>query len=267
MNQSKNLIEQINAMSSDDISKLILEYMGLRVEKLEEPGDRKEADFLAYYESEIFIIEAKLKVDNEKELSRRERVLTQGEVYVKDDVLGRDNTISGALSNARDQLISSAKIHRHDLRIIFHLSKGINAKAKYEKATDTLLGRTNIVDMTAKKCKPCYFFRYSDFHKFRHAFDVAIVGYVDGHLELHANLYANPHSPRYEKTKESKFLARHGCKDPIAEEAQGRAYIPDANISIREPEEVLNHLRIKYKNATLQQIDFFAPEITIRIEN
>ncbi|MEQ6290617.1 hypothetical protein ACFPAG_08345 [Vogesella sp. GCM10023246] len=267
MNQPKNLVEQINAMSSDDISKFILECMGLRVEKLEEPGDRKEADFLAYYESEIFIIEAKLKVDDEKELSRRERVLTQGEVYVKDDVLGRDNTVSGALSNARDQLISSAKVHRHDLRIIFHLSKGINVKAKYEKTTDPLLGRTNIIDMTTQKYKPCYFFRYSDFYKFRHAFDAAIVGYVDGHFELHANLYANPHSPRYEKTKKSKFLARYKCKDPMVEEAQGRAYIPDANISIRESEEVLNHLRIKYKNAMLEQIDFFAPEITIRVAN
>jgi len=265
MGQSENSTEKINAMSSDDISKIILECLGLRVEKLEEPGDRKEADFLAYYEDEIFIIEAKLREDDEKELCRRESVLSQGDVYVKDDALGRDNTVSGALSNARDQLISSAQVHGHDLRIVFHLSKGINAKAKCEIAADTLLGRTNIFDVVNNSCKPCYFFRYSDFYRYRHAFDAAIVGYVDGYAGLHANAYVNPHSPRYEKAKESEFLIRLGRRDPVAEEAQGLAYIPDPNISVRDPGGVLNHLCAKYKNKMLQQIDFLAPEIAIRV--
>lgn len=265
MNQSENPVEQVGGMSSDEISKLVLEGLGLRVEKLEEPGDRQEADFLAHYEGEVFLIEAKVREDDKKELKKRERVLSQGAIYVKDDALGRDNTVSGALSNARDQLIASAKIHEHDLRIVFHLSKGINAKAKCEIATDTLLGRTNIWDMKNNTCKPCYFFRYSDFFTYRHAFDAAIVGYVDAYSRLHANVYTNPHSPRYEKARGCKFLVRFGSRDPKVEEAQGRAYIPDADVSIREPRAVLNHLCAKYENNMLQAMDFFSPEIAIRV--
>ena len=265
MSQTENTMEQVDGLSSDEISKLVLEGLGLRVEKLEEPGDRQEADFLAHYEDEVFLIEAKVRSDDKKELKKREVVLSQGAVYVKDETLGRDNTVSGALSNARDQLIASAQIHEHDLRIVFHLSKGINAKAKCEIATDTLLGRTNIWDMKSNTCKPCYFFRYSDFFTYRHAFDAAIVGYVDGYSRLHANVYTNPHSPRYERAKESKFLFRLGSRDPRVEEAQGRAYIPDADVSVREPRKVLAHLCVKYESQMLQQLDFLAPEIAIRV--
>ncbi|ALK98988.1 hypothetical protein AM586_25115 [Massilia sp. WG5] len=58
--------------------------------------------------------------------------------------------------------------------MIFHLSRGINSKAKCEKAKDTLLGRTNIFSMTDSTWKPCYFFRHSDFFRHKHAFECGI---------------------------------------------------------------------------------------------
>jgi hypothetical protein len=263
MSQPKTPTETINEMSSDDVAKTILEKLGLTIEKLKEPGNRKEADFLAHYENEVFIIEAKLRGDEKKELSRRENTLSKGGIYLKDETSGRDNTVSGALSNARNQIISSANNYNHDLRIIFHLSKGINAKAKCEIATDTLLGRTNILDFKSGSCKPCYFFSYSDFYTFRHAFDAAIVGYLDS--KLHINVYANPHSPRYQKTKESKFLALLKIRDPFLEESQGKAYIPDFDVSVKEPAEVLRNICNKYNNSMLQKFDFNTPEIAIRV--
>ncbi|WP_155630293.1 hypothetical protein [Burkholderia vietnamiensis] len=75
-------MEQVDGLSSDEISKLVLEGLGLRVEKLEEPGDRQKADFLAHYEDEVFLIEAKVRSDDKKELKKREVVLSQGAVSV-----------------------------------------------------------------------------------------------------------------------------------------------------------------------------------------
>jgi len=267
MSESQNPVDVIKSMSSDEISKLVLEVLGMKVEKLEEPNDRKESDFLAYYKDEIFLIEAKLKQDEKKEVAKRERVLSKGDVYMKDAVLGRDDTISGAFSNARDQLLSSAKVHKHDLRIILHLSRGINAKAKREKATDTLLGRTNILNIKDSTCKPCYFYTYSDFYTHRYAFDAAIVGYVDGYGKLHLAIYLNPHSPRYDKAKQSEFLARHAALDPVVEEANGRAYMPDANVSVKNSNDVINNLYVKYDNKMLQPFDFNAPEIAVRVSD
>lgn len=205
MNQSKDPVEAIKSLTSDEISKLVLRGMGLTVEKLEEPNDRKESDFLAYHGNEIFLVEAKIKEDEKKEVVKRERVLSKGEIYTKNDTLGRDETISKTLSNARNQLISSARVHKHNLRVVLHISTGINSKAKCEKALDTLLGRTNIFNMNDSSCKPCYFYSFSDFYRYRHAFDAAFVGYLDSNADLKLSIYLNPHSPRYEAEKIAHF--------------------------------------------------------------
>lgn len=266
MSQPPNPADVFKSMHSDEISKIALEQLGLRVEKLKEPKGRKESDFLAFYKDEIFLIEAKIKEDDKKEVAKRERILSNGDVYLNDAVLGRDSTISGKFGIASRQLLASAKVHAHDLKIIFHLSRGINSKAKCEKAKDTLLGRTNIFDMNDSTCRPCYFFRSSDFYTSRHAFDAALVGYMDAHATVRMNIYLNPHSPRYKAAKHSEFLSVHAALDPLAEEANGRAYMPDFSVSVSNSDEVMNSLRTKYDKKMLQQFDFNAPEITLRVD-
>lgn len=258
------MTNQIDSMSSDEISKMILEQIGLCVQKLVEPGIRKEADFLARYENETFLIEAKLKGDDKKELAKRERELSQGKVYVKQDVQGRSDTISGALKQASSQLITSAKEHDHNLRLVMHISKGINARAKAGKATDTLLGRMEIFDTMDGKCKPCYFYGYSDFYTRRHAFDAAIIGYIDHRPHINFSIYLNPFSPRYEIAKESVFLKKHNRIDPVAEEAKGEAYIPNKDVSVSNSNEMIEHLCKKYKKRHMIPINFNTPEIVIR---
>lgn len=267
MNEPQNISDIINSLSSDELSTFVLKQLGLRVEKLKEQGGRKESDFLAYYNDEIFLIEAKVKQDDQKEVVKREETLSKGEVYLKDETLGRKKSISVKLENARDQLISSSEFHKHDLRIIFHFSRGINPKAKCEQARDTLLGRTEIFNMKDATCKPCYFFRKSDFYEYRDAFDAAIVGYVDGSGKMNLNIYLNPFSPRYEEAKQSEYLTHHSALDPIAEEANGRAYMPDQGINIENLQAILENLYEKYNNKMIRHIDFNAPQIAIRIKD
>lgn len=267
MSQPQNLSDIISSLSSDELSTIILKQLGLRVQKLEEQPDRKESDFLCYHKDETFLVEAKIREDDQKEVVKREEVLSKGEVYLKDDSLGRKKGISVKLENARDQLISSSEFHSHDLRIVFHFSRGINPKAKCEQAKDTLLGRTNIFNMKDSTCKPCYFFRRSDFYLYRDAFDAAIVGYIEANGVANLTIYLNPFSPRYERAKQSKFFIQHSALDPMAEEASGKAYIPDEGLDVEKPAEILNNLSTKYDNKMIQQFDFFAPQIAIRVKD
>lgn len=267
MSQPQNLSDIINSLSSDELSTIILKQLGLRVEKLEEQSDRKESDFLCYHKDETFLVEAKIREDDKKEVIKREEVLSRGEVYLKDDTLGRKKSISVKLENARDQLISSSEFHKHDLRIIFHFSRGINPKAKCDQAKDTLLGRTEILNMKDSTCKPCYFFRKSDFYEYRDAFDAAIVGYIEGSGKMNLNIYLNPFSPRYKEAKQSEFLTHYSALDPIAEEANGRAYVPDEGIDVENLQAILENLYTKYDNKMLQHLDFNAPQIAIRIKD
>jgi hypothetical protein len=266
MSQSKNLSEIINALSSDELSTIVLKQLGLKVDKLIEPGDRQESDFLCYYNNETFLIEAKIRQDDQKEVAKREETLSKGEVYQKNDTLGRNRNISGKLKTARNQIISSSEFHKHDLRIVFHFSRGINPKAKCEQAKDTLMGRTEIFNMKDSTCKPCYFFRTSDFYIYRDAFDAAIVGYVDGSGSMNLTIFLNPYSPRYEEAKKSEFLKQHRALDPIAEEAEGKAYMPDEGLNVRKSQDILDNLYKKYDNKMIQQLDFMAPEISIRVK-
>lgn len=267
MSQNQNLSEIINSLGSDELSTIVLTQLGLKVDKLIEQGGRKESDFLCYYKDETFLIEAKVRQDDQKEVVKREEILSKGEVYLKDDTLGRKRNISVKLENARDQLISSSEFHKHDLRIIFHFSRGINPKAKCEQAKDTLLGRTEIFNMKDSTCKPCYFFRKSDFYMYRDAFDAAIVGYINGNGTVNLTIYLNPYSPRYQEAKQSEFLKQHSALDPIAEETNGRAYMPDEGVDVENSTSILENLYTKYDNNMIQQFDFMAPEIAIRVKN
>jgi hypothetical protein len=267
MSQSQSLSEIINSLSSDELSTIVLTQLGLKVDKLIEQGDRQESDFLCYYNNETFLIEAKIRQDDQKEVVKREETLSKGEVYEKNDTLGRSRNISRKLENARNQLISSSEFHKHDLRIIFHFSRGINPKAKCEQAKDTLLGRTEIFNMKDSTCKPCYFFRKSDFYMYRDAFDAAIVGYIDGSGMMNLTIYLNPYSPRYAEAKNSEFLRQHRAVDPIAEEAEGKAYMPDEGLDVEKSQHILDNLYTKYDNKMIQQLDFMAPEISIRVKD
>lgn len=252
-----------------------MEALGFKVEKLTEPNDRKEVDFLAEFGCDCFLVEAKIKTDSEVQLAEKEEALSGGELFVAEDSLGRDETISKIIANASRQIRESSGHHNHKYKLIFMFCFDINTKTKFEKIIDTLYGRTQIIEINKPnpKSKPCYFFRHADLYRRKDYIDAVIVGYESADGSRNFLLCLNNYSDKYRELRFSALAKKfsNALIDPIEEEKNNSAYIPDANIerskqsclfNFQNP--MLHHLKEKYKTEILISFDFNSPEISIR---
>ncbi|MBS7326069.1 MAG: hypothetical protein KIG85_05545 [Thiopseudomonas sp.] len=264
-------------MKSDDLAERTLRQLGFSVEKLPESMEsgKKMPDFLVRYGSTSALVEAKLKGDDPEEASTREHLLESGELYASEHELGRDETLSGIIRHASNQLKADIGVET-DFKVVFILMDCINASVVSEQLIDTLYGRTNVIEVGKRpQAKPCYFYRNSDFYR-RQEIDAVIVGHVRAHeAKITLKICLNPYSRHYQKIKVSDFLQPLGgaVLDPIAEEKAGRAYIPDAAVERKEHEftkafplydPVLRHLAEKYRTAQLVKVDWQVPQFAIR---
>jgi len=262
-------------MKSDDMGRFFLEQLGFSVESIP-TSDKKEADFLVKIENVNALIEVKLKVDNPKLLEKKEATLKNGEVFVVEEKLGRNETLSGIIKKASSQLKSSDK--KHDFKILLFITSGITAKTKSEQFKDTIYGSTQIfeVEKKSKLLKTCYFFRNSDFYR-RKSIDAAIIICVTqdkAAIELCLNTY----SDRYELLKSSAFMKPFGeaVVDPIEREKNGNAYILNGDVERRKTDfeehfssydPVLIYLAKKYNTGLLHKVDFDCPSFITQYES
>lgn len=259
------------------MSKKLLEELGFSVTKLPEKNDRKEADFLAKFGDEYFLIEAKIKSDSESEINNKEDTLSRGDVFVSEASLGRDETISTIIRHASKQLRSSSSFHYHNYKLVFIFCVDINTKTKSDKVIDTLYGRTQIIEMNKPNpvLKPCYFFRHADLYRKKDDIDGVIVGYEDLQGCASFQLCLNTYSDNYNKLKGSLLASKFGVAlvDPVGEEKNQKAYIPDIDAPRSKPNNyyltplynpMLHHLKEKYGTGLLLNVDFNSPEISIR---
>jgi hypothetical protein len=262
-------------MNSDEYSKGLLERIGFKLEKLVEPVNRQEADFLGYLDGKTYLIEAKIKTDATEIEAEREEKLSAGDVFVARSTRGRDETIEKVIRSGAHQLRSSAEVHEHDFKILLIVCIGIHPESKMNRAIDTLYGRTEILDIgkSPPVTKSCYFYRHAEFFRRRDELDAALVGGEDGFI-----LCLNPFSRNQEPLAKAKIaeLLSASIIDPIDEESKGLAYIPDEGMI--EPKSklarafhalnpLLRHLEEKYKTSQLVNIDFETPELSIRIQS
>ena len=249
-------------MLDDDLPKKILESLGYEV--LPRPTSmKKEADFIVTYGSSRVFVEAKLKSDDVQKTFEKEQTLDQGEVFVSEATLGRNETISGVIRKASHQLRDSQS---EDFNVLMYVAIGINARTKRDQIVDTIYGSTKIIEyMKPPVSKTCFFFRNSDFYRRKECLDAAIVGYYLTNNQLEIAIYLNPYSDRYESLKDSEFLRPFGKAviDPILLEKSGEAYIPDADIDRKNPSQVLRNLENKYGIHPCPPLDFNSPEISI----
>ncbi|EGQ9579744.1 hypothetical protein ACYVLC_003496 [Vibrio cholerae] len=261
---------------SDKISKELLEWLGYDVVIIptSDREEKKEADFLISYGNETAIVEAKVKEDSEEVAKEKEEKLCAGEVAIVEGKLGRNETISGVIKHAKKQLRSSSD-KDHDFKLISFIAIGSNTLTKSDQFKDTIYGSTLIVDPSSGDTKVCYFYRNADF--FRHRIiDAAIIGYEQSSV-ITVYLALNPYSENYEHLKTSNFIKpfREHVIDPIEQEKQGIAYIPDADIErkltplaqlspLYNP--IIHHLQEKYGPSFLIPVDFDSPELSIRTE-
>jgi hypothetical protein len=275
-------------MDSNKLGHDLLKGLGFDVESIPESTieGKKEADYLATYKNVCAIIEVKLKEDDPNLLTEKEETLEAGKVFEHDAKLGRNETVSGKLKKASEQLESSSD-KEHDFKILLYVASGNMAKTKSDQFLDTIYGSTKILEMDkiTDDPKTCYFFRNSDFYR-RKSIDAAIVSYIIGN-KTETRLCLNPYSSKYESIKNSDILIpfKRAIIDPIEEEKSGCAYIFDgheerkkSNIldsdeeqKIRKFQEhfhqynpTLIFLTNKYKTGRLIKVDFNSPELSVR---
>lgn len=178
--------------------------------------------------------------------------------------LRHNNRISGIVRKAKDQLSSTGAEIDHDLRIMWFTGMGYHAEARHFQLISTLYGSTRVFELDKAEMRPCYFFRNSDFFRYREQIDGAVASYLVGDV-LTMKLCLNPHSPRWEQLRDSPF-ARHfkvGLVDPVADEAAGYAYIVDGDVDRSDEFGVLNYLETKYGLTRLQFMDYHMASASI----
>lgn len=221
-------------LSSDEISKILLESFNYNVKKIPE-SEKKEADFLVTLEkcNDIVLVEAKMITDDKKEYIKKDTTLKNGDIYFYDAKLGINNKISKITSNAKRQLISSSD-KEHKYKLIFYVVSGINPQTKAEQIIDTLYGRTRILISSEKVTKDCFYFRPSKFYSYKNTIDGAIIAEQDlvNKNKFNLILYLNSLSQNFDSIKSSCLIKPFGeaVINPIDKERCGEIFIPDNDI-------------------------------------
>ncbi len=112
----------------------------------------------------------------------------------------------------------------------------------------TLYGTVDLLDLAETPlARPCFFFTYSEFFRFREVLDGAFVA-----SDNQGVFCLNSFSPRFEKLKNSQLCrAFRGIRDPIDLERTGEAYVADCDVSRKDRAAVLEYVKVKYARPRL----------------
>ncbi|MDP1954979.1 MAG: hypothetical protein Q8K71_10920 [Polaromonas sp.] len=253
-------------MSEDvSIAAQALEVWGASVKPLP-TSNKEECDWLAELEGCRLIVEEKLKFDDPASVAARNVALAQGQVHGSSQPLTSNNRISGIVRKAAGQLSSTASEVAHDLRILWFTGVGFDGEAKHYQLISTLYGSTRIFQLDHRHMRTCYFFRNSDFYRYRDHLDGAVAAHLNGNTAT-VKLCLNPYSPRWKALRDSPFAHNFklGLIDPIAEEQAGEAYIVDSDIDRRDERAVIACLEKKYGLKHAMNMDMSMATASIRV--
>lgn len=230
-----------------------LKQWGFSVEKIPEATvpREKRPDYKVWLEDETYLVEVKSREDDPEESKERKEVLSQGEIYSEHKPLIRKNTVSGIIREAHDQLKDYGEPEW--LNVVWLCAVENAQEAKFDQFKAALYGTTQIFDLEGDGFhRACYFFRNSEFFRYRDVLDAAFVSTLS-----QVTLCLNPHSPRFEEVRSSKLAEKLGSAviDPVVRESNGEAYIVDSDVNRNDEEAVLDYLREKYGKPKLNKID------------
>ena len=226
---------------------------GFLVIKIPESNNKgeKRPDFEVKVDGITYLIEVKSREDDKEEISEKRATLEQGEIYGQHKPLVRKNTVSGIIRDACEQL----KNYGSDdcFRIVWLCAIDEAQTAKFEQFKAALYGKTQMFDLDGDgHHRPCYFYRNSDFFRYRNILDAAIVSTLS-----QVELCFNPFSVKNVELHTSRFAKtfKDSVCDPIKDESEGYAYIVDSDIDRKNENAVMRYLQKKYNAPKLQKID------------
>lgn len=250
-------------MSTLSIAEQVLEAWGATAEPLP-TSTKEESDWLAVLDGCRLLIEEKTKLPDPSSEAARQEAFRAGEVFGTTTPLVHNNRLSGIVRKAANQLASSGAEVPHDLRVVWMTGTGRDAEAKYYQFIATLYGSTNILERDKPDMKPCYFFRNSDFFRFRERLDGAVAAYLSGDI-VTMKLCLNPYAHGWQALRDSPYAKRFttGLIDPLAEEAAGEAYVADTDTQRTDQGAVLSYLQAKYGTGPLMNMDMNMASVEI----
>jgi len=227
---------------------------------------KEESDWIAELDGCRLLIEEKKKFDDPATHAARSAALAAGQVHGASIPLTHNNRISGIVRKAAGQLSSTAGDVQHDLRILWFTGIGFDGEVKHFQFMATLYGSTRIFERDRPQMRECYFFRNSDFFRYRDQLDGAVAAYLYGNT-VTIKLCLNPYSPNWQALRDSPY-AKHfklGLIDPVAEEAAGEAYIADTDIPRNDESAVLRYLEQKYGLKQVMNMDMNMTSAVVRV--
>ena len=251
-------------MSPDaSIAGQVLQQWGATVEPLP-TSDKEESDWLAQLEGCSLLVEEKTKFDDPASLAARAAAFAAGQVHGSITPVTHNNRISGIVRKAASQLRSTAPDMTHDLRILWFTGIGHSGEARHHQFMATLYGSTRIFELDRPVMKPCYFFRNSDFFRYREYLDGAVAAYVHEN-NVTMKLCLNPCSSTCDALGESPYAKRFklGLVDPVAEENAGEAYIVDADIARSDEPTIIQFLEQEYGLTRAMHMDMNMATATV----
>ena len=253
-------------MEIPSIAVQVFETWGAQVKPLP-TSTKEECDWEVSLEGCTLIAEEKTKFEDALALRGRRETLQAGRVHGQTIPLRSNNRLSGIVKKAVGQLSSSANDVAHDLRVLWFTGTGFDGEARHYQLLSTLYGSTRVFELNGDgRHRTCYFFRNSDFYRFREVLDGAYVTYLTGD-SLTVKLCLNPYSANWERLRDSPFAARlkNGLIDPIAEEVEGVSYIVDGDVERTDEGAVMKYLHEKYKLVQAMNMDMGMTTATIQV--
>jgi hypothetical protein len=246
-------------------AELLLGHLGVAVQAIE-TSNEEQADFLATIEGTVTLIEEKTKLEDPGVDAARKEARRASKLHAAHIAIKPHNRLSGINRKASKQLASSATTFAHDFRLVWFTAIGTNCLGKQQQFIATVYGTSGIVELDSSTYRACYFFRNSDFFRFRENLDGAVAAYSDG-KELSGTLCLNPLSPRYMAFKASPLVKVFGnaVRDPMTDEKEGRAFIIDRDIDRNNQNSVLEFLQHKYSTKPLMNMDMGYSSVSVQV--
>lgn len=229
--------------TSEDLIASIIRKWGFDCHRVEEAIDKR-ADFLVCDGTQSYFIELKTKFESPERSALRSSQLKSEKVFADSLGLTATATYKSILAKASKQLASMAAQDDTPLRIPWIHCVGLQASVDVQRFMNLLFGSVFIADWAdGGEAKPCYFFRPSIFHQYKHIIDASMVS-----TEHDLWLCINPHSQRCGQAAKCRLanVLAEGMVDPSQLEMDGLAWVVEASIDRRDEEAVLRFVIDKY---------------------
>jgi len=215
-------------------------------------NQRKTPDFHMSKGAETYLLELKIKGDDEDELARDSEVIARGQILERSVPLSPRNTLDGIIRDGHEQMeIADPSV------CCFHVlwihCVGRDQHVLEERFRFTLFGQQRLISLEHKEQIHALYFRNSAFWRHRRGLDGVFLSLFVG-TKLEVKLCINTLSNRLEAFRTSELFALHrdGLYDPQALERDCGAFLVDSDVDRKDESAVLDFLREKYSVKHLQ---------------